>query len=62
MKILDAWITRVTEDGRAIWITRAPHMHYPWDARMANDGNIIVDDFVKPGGMAIFNPLTAKIA
>jgi sugar lactone lactonase YvrE len=60
-EIPDAWITRVTKDGRVIWTIKAPHMHYPSDARMASDGNIIVADFVKPGGVVIFKPETGKI-
>jgi hypothetical protein len=60
-EIPDAWITRLAPDGHVIWSVRAPHMRYPSDARAAADGNIIVADFVKPGGVVIFNPQTGKI-
>jgi outer membrane protein assembly factor BamB len=60
-EIPDAWITRLSPDGHVVWSVRAPHMRYPSDARAAADGNIIVADFVKPGGAVIFNPQTGKV-
>lgn len=60
-EITGAWITRMAPDGRVIWTVPAPHMHYPSDARATPDGNIIVADFIKPGGIVIFNPQTGKI-
>ena len=60
-EIPDAWITRLDRDGRVVWSVKGPHLHYPSDARAASDGNIIVADFTKPGGVVIFNPATGKI-
>ncbi len=60
-EIPDAWISRLDKDGRVVWSIKGPHLHYPSDARAARDGNIIVADFVKPGGVVIFNPTTGKI-
>ncbi len=60
-EIPDAWITRLNNDGRVVWSVRGPHLHYPSDARATKDGNIIVADFIKPGGVVIFNPLTGKV-
>ncbi|CAH2603197.1 PQQ-binding-like beta-propeller repeat protein [Rhodovastum atsumiense] len=60
-EITDAWITRLAPDGHVVWSVRGPHLRYPSDARAASDGNIIVADFVKPGGIVIFNPATKKI-
>jgi outer membrane protein assembly factor BamB len=60
-EIPDAWITRLGDDGRVVWTIRGPHLHYPSDARPAADGNVIVADFVKVGGVVIFNPLTGKV-
>ena len=60
-EIPEAWITRLTNDGRVVWSVRGPHLHYPSDARAANDGNIIVADFVKLGGVVIFNPANGKV-
>ena len=60
-EIPDSWITRLTNDGKVVWSIKGPHLHYPSDARAANDGNIIVADFTKPGGVVIFNPLTGKV-
>jgi hypothetical protein len=60
-EITDAWITRMTNDGRVVWTVRGPNLRYPSDARPLQDGNIIVADFVKPGGVVIFNPATRRI-
>jgi len=60
-EIPDSWISRLGPDGHVVWSIRGPHLHYPSDARAAADGNIIVADFVKPGGVVIFNPQTGKV-
>jgi outer membrane protein assembly factor BamB len=60
-EIPDAWITRITDGGRVVWSVKGPHLHYPSDARAASDGNVIVADFVNPGGVVIFNPATGKV-
>ena len=60
-EIPDAWISRLGPDGHVVWSIRGPHLHYPSDARATPDGNIIVADFTKPGGVVIFNPLTGKV-
>jgi outer membrane protein assembly factor BamB len=60
-EIPDAWISRITNDGRVVWSVKGPHLRYPSDARAASDGNVIVADFVNPGGVVIFNPGTGKV-
>ena len=60
-EIPGAWISRLGGDGHVVWSVQGPNLHYPSDARAASDGNIIVADFVKPGGVVIFNPLTRKV-
>jgi sugar lactone lactonase YvrE len=60
-EIPDAWITRLGPDGHVVWSVKGPHLHYPSDARATPDGNIIVADFVKLGGVVIFNPANGKI-
>lgn len=60
-EIVDAWITRLTLDGRVVWSVRAPRLRYPSDARPAADGNLIIADFSKPGGVVIFNPATGRL-
>ena len=60
-EIPDAWVTRLSQNGQVVWSVRAPHVHYPSDARPAAGGTIIVADFVKPGGVVIFNPQTGKV-
>ncbi len=61
-EITDAWITRLTRDGKVVWSVRAPHVRYPSDAFPTHDGQIIVADFSKPGRIVIFDPKTAKVS
>ena len=60
-EIPDAWISRLGSDGHVVWSVKGPHLRYPSDARAASDGNVIVADFTKPGGVVIFNPATGKV-
>ena len=59
-EITDAWITRLTLEGKVVWSVRAPKVRYPSDAFPTRDGQIIVADFVKPGRVVIFDPKTGK--
>jgi DNA-binding beta-propeller fold protein YncE len=61
-EISDAWISRITRDGKVVWSTKAPHIRYPSDAFPTRDGKVIVADFSKPGRVVIFDPKTGKIA
>lgn len=61
-EIRDAWITRITRDGRVVWSVKAPNIRYPSDAFPTVDGkNVIVADFWKPGRVVIFDPATRKV-
>lgn len=60
-EITDAWITRITRDGKVVWSVRAPGIRYPSDAFPTRDEQIIVADFSKPGRIVIFDPKTRKI-
>jgi outer membrane protein assembly factor BamB len=61
-EIGDAWISRITREGKVVWSARAPNIHYPSDAFPTVDGKqVIVADFWKPGRVVIFDPLTAKV-
>ena len=61
-EIRGAWITRITRAGKVVWDMRAPHISYPSDAFPTVDGKqVIVADFVKPGGVVIFDPATRKV-
>src|SRR5450830_442171 len=61
-EISDAWISRITREGKVLWSVKATNMHYPSDAFPTVDGKqIIVADFWKPGRVVIFDPLTRKI-
>jgi DNA-binding beta-propeller fold protein YncE len=59
-EITDAWITRITREGKVVWSVRAPGVRYPSDAFPTRDGQIIVADFSKPGRIVIFDPKTGK--
>jgi hypothetical protein len=60
-EIPDAWIDRVSRDGRVVWAAKAPHIAYASDAFMMHDGSVIVADYVKPGGVVIFDPKTGRV-
>jgi DNA-binding beta-propeller fold protein YncE len=60
-EITDAWISRITRDGKVVWSRRAPNVRYPSDAFPTVDGKqVIVADFSKPGRVVIFDPATGK--
>jgi len=61
-EITDAWITRMTRDGKVVWSVRAPGIRYPSDAFPTRDGQVIVADFSKPGRIVIFDPKTRKVS
>jgi DNA-binding beta-propeller fold protein YncE len=60
-EIPDAWITRMDHDGRVVWSVKGPGLRYPSDAMPARDGNVIVADYSRPGGVVLFDPRTRKI-
>ena len=60
-EIPGAWITRMTRDGKVVWSRPAPHVRYPSDAYPTRDGQVIVADYSKPGGVVIFDPATGKV-
>ena len=60
-EITDAWISRITREGKVLWSVRAPNIRYPSDAFPTVDGKqVIVADFSKPGRVVIFDPATGK--
>ncbi len=60
-EITEAWISRVTREGKLLWSVRAPKIRYPSDAFPTVDGKqVIVADFSKPGRVVIFDPATGK--
>ncbi|MDD2809315.1 PQQ-binding-like beta-propeller repeat protein [Rhodoferax sp.] len=61
-EITDAWISRITREGKVLWSVKAPNLRYPSDAFPTVDGKqIIVADFWKPGRVVIFDPTTRKV-
>jgi outer membrane protein assembly factor BamB len=52
-EILGSWVSEVGWDGTLYWTTRAPSIHYPSDAQMLADGNILLVDYVRPGQILI---------
>jgi DNA-binding beta-propeller fold protein YncE len=60
-EITNAWISRITREGKLVWSVKAPGLHYPSDTFPTVDGKqLIVADFVKPGRVVIFDPATGK--
>ncbi|MFO1330165.1 MAG: hypothetical protein U1F56_22645 [Rubrivivax sp.] len=60
-EITDAWISRITRQGKVLWSVRAPRVRYPSDAFPTVDGRqVIVADFSRPGRIVIFDPATGK--
>lgn len=61
-EIRDAWISRITREGKVAWSVKAPNIRYPSDAFPTVDGKqVIVADFWKPGRVVIFDPATRKV-
>jgi DNA-binding beta-propeller fold protein YncE len=60
-EIPSAWITRLDPAGHIVWSLKGPDLRYPSDAMPAKDGNIVVADYVRPGGIVLFNPYTHKV-
>jgi hypothetical protein len=61
-EITDAWISRITREGKVLWSVKSPNIRYPSDAFPTVDGKqVIVADFWKPGRVVIFDPATRKI-
>jgi hypothetical protein len=61
-EITDAWISRITREGKVLWSVKAPNVRYPSDAFPTVDGKqVIVADFWKPGRVVIFDPATRKV-
>lgn len=61
-EIRDAWISRITREGKVVWSVRAPNIRYPSDAFPTVDGKgVIVADFHKPGRVVIFDPANRKV-
>jgi hypothetical protein len=59
-EIPDAWITRITREGKVVWSKRAPGVRYPSDAFPTRDGQVIVADYSKPGKVVVFDPRSGK--
>ena len=54
-EILDSWVSELGWDGTLYWTVRAPGIHYPSDAQMLPDGNILLVDYSRPGQILIMN-------
>ena len=52
-EILGSWVSELGWDGTLYWTARAPGIHYPSDAQMLPDGNILLVDYSRPGQILI---------
>ena len=60
-EITDAWVSRITREGKVLYSVKAPKIRYPSDTFPTVDGKqLIVADFSKPGRVVIFDPATGK--
>ena len=55
-EILGGWVSELGWDGTLYWTVRAPGIHYPSDAQMLPDGNILLVDYARPGQILIMTP------
>jgi hypothetical protein len=60
-EIPDAWVVLMRRDGTPAWSVKAPHIRYASDAMLTRDGQVIISDYVKPGGIVIFDPKTSRV-
>ena len=52
-EILGDWVSELGWDGTRYWTVQAPGIHYPSDAQMLPDGNILLVDYSRPGQILI---------
>ena len=52
-EILGAWVSELGWDGTLYWTVRSPGIHYPSDAHMLPDGNILLVDYTRPGQILV---------
>ena len=52
-EILGAWVSELGWDGTLYWTVRSPGIHYPSDAQMLPDGNILLVDYTRPGQILV---------
>ncbi|GAC1481903.1 MAG: hypothetical protein PVSMB9_07410 [Candidatus Dormibacteria bacterium] len=52
-EIAGDWVSEMSWDGSLAWTTHAPAIHYPSDAQMLADGNILLVDYSRPGQILI---------
>ncbi|HEY8678180.1 MAG TPA: PQQ-binding-like beta-propeller repeat protein [Candidatus Dormibacteraeota bacterium] len=55
-EIAGDWVSEMSWDGSLIWTARAPGIHYPSDAQMLADGNILLVDYARPGQILTMTP------
>jgi hypothetical protein len=61
-EIPDAWVTYMRRDGTVAWSVKAPDIRYASDAMLTHDGQLIISDYVKPGGIVIFDRNTRRVS
>ncbi len=52
---IGGWIDRFSATGKLLWSIKAP-THYPSDAQLLADGNVLVAGFNTPGRIDVLNP------
>jgi hypothetical protein len=59
-EINGSYIDDVTLDGRLVHVYKAP-VSYPSDPQLTRDGNIILADYARPGGVVILDRATGAV-
>lgn len=51
-----AWVDRLDASGRLVWSLQLAGIHYPSDAQLLPNGNVLVVDYHNPGAVEIVRP------
>lgn len=59
-EIYGARLVRLSKDGKVLFDIHVP-LHYPSDAQLLPDGNVLVVDYFTPGSLIVINPKSGKV-
>lgn len=59
-EIYGARLVRLSKDGKVLFDIHVP-LHYPSDAQLLPNGDVLVVDYFTPGSLIVINPKTGKL-
>ena len=59
-EIYGARVVRLSSSGKVLFDIHVP-LHYPSDAQLLADGNVLVVDYFTPGALIVLDPKTGKV-